>query len=79
MNITKLFLLLSIATCLAACKQTPSTVTNSQPTKSAAVVNPCTVITPQEIAEVLGQQVKEGECCERFPGLIAITQLAKVL
>jgi hypothetical protein len=58
MNIVKFSLLFLIATYLGACSgQSPSSVQTNQSAKSGSVTDPCGVITREDVAAVLGQQV----------------------
>jgi hypothetical protein len=61
----KLSLLLLMATCLSACKgQNLSSVKNNQSPKNSSVINPCAVITGDDIAAVLGQKASAAELRE---------------
>jgi hypothetical protein len=61
MNTTKLFLLITIVISLGACHEKPSPNTNTKPTEKVIALDPCSLLTKEEVARVLDQQVSEAK------------------
>jgi hypothetical protein len=61
MNTIKLFLLITIVISLGACHEKTSRNTNTKPTEKVIALDPCSLLTKEEVASVLGQQVSEAK------------------
>ena len=60
-HIIKILILTTLAICFLACSERPSPTTNTKPAEAVSSIDPCSLLTKQEVGTVLGQEVSEAE------------------
>ena len=61
MHIIKILFLTTSAICLVACSERPSPPTNTKPAETVSSIDPCSLLTKEEVGTVLGQEVSEAK------------------
>ena len=59
MHVIKILLLTTLAICFVACSERPSPPTNSKSAETVSSIDPCSLLTKEEVGTVLGQEVSE--------------------
>lgn len=61
MHILKILLLTTLAVSFVACSERPSPATNTKPAETVSSIDPCALLTKEEVGTVLGQEVSEAK------------------
>ena len=61
MHIVKVLFLTALAICFVACSERPAPPTNTKPAETVSSIDPCSLLTKEEIGSVLGQEVSEAK------------------
>ena len=61
MHVVKILFLTTLAICFVACSDRPSPPTNTRPAETISSIDPCSLITKEEVGTVLGQEVSEAK------------------
>ena len=61
MHIIRILFLTTLAVCFLACSEKSSPPTNTKPAETVSSIDPCSLLTQEEVATVLGQEVSEAK------------------
>ena len=61
MHIVKILFLMTLAICFVACSERPSQPMNTKPAETVSSIDPCSLLTKEEVGTVLGQEVSEAK------------------
>lgn len=61
MHIIKTLFLTTLAICLLACSERPSAPTNTKSAETVSSLDPCSLLTKEEVGTVLGQEVSDAK------------------
>jgi hypothetical protein len=60
-KITKILFLTTLAICFVACSERPSQPANTKPAETVSSIDPCSLLTKEDVGTVLGQEVSEAK------------------
>ena len=61
MHIIKILFLTALAVCFLACSEKTSPTNNAKPSETVSSIDPCSLLTKEEVGTVLGQDVSEAK------------------
>ena len=61
MHIIKILFLTALAVCFLACSDRPSPTNNAKPAETVSSIDPCSLLTKEEVGTVLAQEVSEAK------------------
>lgn len=61
MHLIKSLFLTTLAICFVACSERPSPPMNTKPAETVSSIDPCSLLTKEEVGKVLGQGVSEAK------------------